>query len=86
MAGTGAERVYIYRNNNGVIEKGYLSYDLWDEAMFPGITNRGSSYIQENYIAETNTFEISYPTETGTETIVLENTDMFEFQEFVEEN
>ena len=85
MAGTGAERVNIFRNRDGVIEKGQLSYDLWDETMFPGITNRGSSYIQENYIAETNTFEIVYPTETGSETIVIEDMDMFEFEEFVEE-
>lgn len=86
MAGTGAERIYIYRNNNGVIEKGRLVYDLWDENLFPGITNRGSSYIQEKYIAQTNTFEIAYPTEIGTETIVLADMNMFEFEEFVEEN
>ncbi len=83
--GTGARRVYIYRNNDGVIEIGRLSYDLWDSTMFPGITNMGASYIEENYIAETNTFEITYPTETGSETIVIEDTDMFEFEEFVEE-
>ena len=83
--GTGAGRVYIFRNNDGIIERGYLSYDLWDEAMFPDIGNRGSSYIQEKYIAETNTFEIVYPTETGNETIVIEGIDMFEFEEFVEE-
>ena len=40
---------------------------------FSGITNRGSAYIQENYIAETNTFEIVYPTEEGSETIVIED-------------
>lgn len=80
--GTGAERVYVFRNNSGVIEKGQLSYDLWDETMFPGITNMGSAYIQENYIAETNTFEIVYPTETGSETIVIEDMYMFEFEEF----
>lgn len=85
MAGTGAERVVIYRNNDGVIERGHLSYDLWDSSLFPGITNRGSSYIQENYIVETNTFKIGYPTETGYEKIILENMDMFEFEEFVEE-
>lgn len=83
--GTGARRVYIYRNHDGVIEKGRLSYDLWDSTMFPGITNMGASYIEENYIAETNTFEITYPTETGSETIVLEGMDLFEFEEFVEE-
>ena len=83
--GTGARRVYIYRNNDGVIEIGRLSYDLWDSTMFPGITNMGASYIEENYIAETNTFEIVYPTETGSETIVIEDMDMFEFEEFVEE-
>lgn len=86
MAGTGAERVYIYRNNSGVIEKGRLAYDLWDEEVFPGITNRGSAYILEKYIAENDTFEISYPTENDMETIVLENMDMFEFGEFVEES
>ena len=85
MYGTGAERVYIFRNNNGAIEKGYLTYDLWDSTMFEGITNMGSSYIQENYIVETNTFEIEYPTETGSKTIVIEDMDMFEFEEFVEE-
>jgi len=83
--GTGAERVYVFRNNDGIIEKGYLSYDLWDDTMFPGIGNRGSSYIQENYIAETNTFEIVYPTEMGSETIVIEDMELFEFEEFVEE-
>lgn len=83
--GTGARRVYIYRNNDGVIEIGRLSYDLWDSTMFPGITNMGASYIEENYIAETNTFEIVYPTEKGSETIVIEGMDMFEFEEFVEE-
>lgn len=85
MFGTGAERVYVFRNNNGVIEKGYLSYDLWDDTMFVGIMNTGSSYIQECYKAETNTFEISYPTETGDESIILENMDMFKFEKFVEE-
>lgn len=85
MAGTGAERVYIFRNNGGVIDKGHLSYDLWDETMFSGITNRGSAYIQENYIAETNTFEIVYPTEDGSETIVIEDMNKIEFEEFVEE-
>jgi len=83
--GTGARRVYIYRNKNGVIEIGRLSYDLWDSTMFPGITNMGSSYIEENYIAETNTFEIVYPTETGFETIVIEGTNRFEFEEFTDE-
>lgn len=83
--GTGARRVYIYRNNDGVIEIGRLSYDLWDSTMFPDISNMGSSYIEENYIAETNTYEIVYPTEKGSETIVIEGIDMFEFEEFVEE-
>lgn len=86
IAGTGAGRVYVYRNDNGVIEKGRLSYDLWDSKLFPGITNRGSSYIQEKYIFENDTFEITYPTETGIESIILEDMDMFEFQQFVEEN
>lgn len=85
MYGTGAERVYVYRNNDGVIERGYLSYDPWDSALFPGISNTGASYISENYIAETNTFEIVYQTATGSETIVLENIDMFVFEEFVED-
>lgn len=85
MAGTGARRVYPYRNKDGVIEIGRLSYDLWDSTMFPGITNTGSSYIEESYIAETNTFEIVYPTETGSETIVIEGMDLFEFEEFAEE-
>lgn len=53
--------------------------------MFPGITNMGASYIEENYIAETNSFEIIYPTETGFETIIIKDMDMFEFEEFVEE-
>ena len=44
----------------------------------------GASYIEEHYIAETNTFEIMYPTETGSETIVIEDMGMFEFEEFVE--
>ena len=83
--GTGAERVYVFRNNNGVIERGYLSYDLWDSIMFEGITNRGSSYILENYIVETNTFEIEYPTDAGSKTMVIEDMDMFEFEKFVEE-
>ena len=85
MYGTGAERVYIFRNNNGAIEKGYLSYDLWDSTMFEGITNMGSSYIQENYIVETNTFEIEYPTETGSKKLVIEDLNMFVFEKFVEE-
>lgn len=83
--GTGVRRVYIYHNNDGVIEIGRLSYDLLDSTMFPGITNMGASYIEENYIAETNSFEIVYPTETGFETIVIEDMDMFEFEEFVED-
>lgn len=80
--GTGAERVYIFRNNDGIIEKGRISYDLWHDT---GITNIGSSYIQENYIAETNTFEIVYQTKEGPETIVIEDMSVFEFEEFVEE-
>ena len=82
IAGTGAERVYIFRNNNGVIERGYISYERWRDT---GITNIGSSYIQENYIAESNTFEIVYQTEAGTETIVIEDLDVFVFEEFAEE-
>lgn len=80
--GTGAERVYVYRNNNGVIEKGHLSYDLWDKTMFPNIVNRGSAYIQERYVAESNMFEIIYQTETSYEKIDLKNIDMFEFEAF----
>jgi hypothetical protein len=83
--GTGAQRVYIYRNNNGNIERGHLSYDLWNSSLFPGISNQGSSYIQEKYIEETNTYEIKYPTEAGEKSVIFENLDMFEFQEFIEE-
>lgn len=84
--GTGAERVYVYRNNNGVIEKGWLSYDSWDDTLFPGIVNHGAGYIQEKYISENDTFEITYYTESGTASVILEDMAMFEFQEFVELN
>lgn len=83
--GTGARRVYIYRNHNGVIERGSLSYDLWDERTFPGITNQGASYIAEQYFEEENIFEISYPVEDGAECIVLEDLEWFVFEEFIDE-
>ena len=86
MAGTGAERVYVYRNNNGLIERGRLSYDLWDDTLFQGITNRGSSYVQEKYISETDTFKITYPTETETACVIVEDMNWIIFEEFVEEN
>ena len=83
--GTGAGRVFIYRNNYGVIEVGRLVYDTWDASMFPNIVNHGSSYVQEKYIPENETIEISYVTETGDTSIVLYDFEMMEFQKFVEE-
>ena len=85
MYGTGATRVYVYRNNDGVIERGWLAYDTWDATLFPDISNRGASYLQEKYIVDNNTFTITYPTETDNATIVLEDLDMFEFEPFVVE-
>ena len=79
MYGTGAGRVYIYRNHNGVIEVGYLCYDLTDESLFPGITNQGSSYIQEIYQPENETFEIYYPVEDGTKSVILHDIEWVEF-------
>lgn len=79
MYGTGARRVYIYRNHDGVIEVGYFCYDLTDESLFPGITNQGSSYIQEIYYPENEIFEISYPTEDGTKSILLQDIEWVEF-------
>ncbi len=79
MYGTGARRVYIYRNHDGVIEVGYFCYDLWDESLFPGITNQGSSYIQEIYHPENETFEISYPIDEGTKSVILQNIEWVEF-------
>ena len=64
-----------------MIERGYLAYDLWDDEMFPGITNRGSAYIQEKYVVESGTFEITYPTEAGVACIVLEGLELFVFDE-----
>ncbi|MBR2045097.1 MAG: hypothetical protein IJ958_03055 [Agathobacter sp.] len=82
MYGTGAARVYIFRNHNGAIEVGYLCYDLYDESRFPGITNRGSSYIQESYHPENQTFVISYPIEDGTKSVILEDMKWVEFVPF----
>ena len=79
MYGTGARRVYIYRNHDGVIEVGYFCYDLMNESLVPGITNVGSSYIQEIYHSENETFEISYPTEEGTKRVILQNIEWVEF-------
>lgn len=79
MYGTGAARVYIYRNHNGVIEVGYFSYDLTDETIFPGITNMGAGYIQEIYHPENETFEISYTVEDGTKSVFLEDIEWVEF-------
>ena len=79
MYGTGAERVYVFRYHDGVIEVGYLCYDLTDENMFPGITNMGSSHIQEIYHPENETFEIMYPTEEGMESTILQDMEWVEF-------
>ncbi len=79
MYGTGARRVYVYRKHNGSIEVGSLCYDLTDESMFSGISNQGSSYIQEVYHPETGTFEISYPTEEGTKSVIFQNIEWVEF-------
>ena len=79
MYGTGAERVYVFRYHDGVIEVGYLCYDLTDENMFPGITNMGSSHIQEIYHPENETFEIMYPTEEGMGSTILQDMEWVEF-------
>ena len=79
MYGTGAGRVYIFRNHNGVIEVGSLCYDLTDKDMFSGITNQGSSYIQERYHPHMGAFEISYPAEDGTKSVLLEDMKWIEF-------
>lgn len=82
MYGTGVQRIYIFRNHNGVIEVGYLCYDLWNEAMFPGIIDRGSVYVQEVYHPENGTFEIIYTVEDGTRSVFLENLEWVEFVPF----
>lgn len=82
MYGTGVQRIYIFRNHNGVIEVGYLCYNLWNEAMFPGIINRGSGYVQEVYHPQNGSFEIIYTVEDGTRSVLLENLEWVEFVPF----
>lgn len=84
MYGTGAKRVYIFRNNNGVMEVGYLCYDLYNKTMFPNITDMGAGYIQENYYPENGTFEVLYTTEDGMKSVILEGLDWVEFVPFYE--
>ena len=83
--GTGAQRVCVYRNNGGVIEVGKLVYDTWDASMFPGIINHGSSYVQERYNPENGTIVITYATEDGEASTVLQSLEWMEFQKYMEE-
>jgi len=80
--GTGAKRVYIYRNNNGIIEQGTLAYDTNDSSIFPNINYWGSNAIDETYDPNNGTFIISYSTETGTEQTVFQDMDIINFQPF----
>lgn len=80
--GTGAKRVYVYRNNNGVIEQGTLVYDTHDSSIFPNMYNWGSNAIEETYDPDNNAFIISYSTETGTEQTVLHDMDIISFHQF----
>ena len=80
--GTGAKRVYIYRNNNGVIEQGTLVYDTHDASIFPNLNYWGSNAIEETYDPDNGTFIISYSTETGTEQAVFQDMDIISFQQF----
>ena len=80
--GTGAKRVYIYRNNNGVIEQGTLVYDTNNSSIFPNLNNWGSNAIQEMYDPDNDTFVISYSTETGTEQTVFQDKNIINFQPF----
>lgn len=80
--GTGTKRVYIYRNNNGVIEQGTLVYDTNDSSIFPNLNNWGINAIQEMYDPDNDTFVISYSTETGTEQTVFQDKNIIDFQPF----
>lgn len=85
MAGTGAARVSIFKNNHGVIEEGRLVYDAWDNTLFKGIVNQSSSAIAEKYIPKNDTFEVTYYTEDGTASVIFQGLEAVEFQEFAEE-
>ncbi len=85
--GTGAQRVYVYRNHQGVIEKGRLSYDPENREMFPGMFHWGANAINERYNPEKGVFEIEYAVEGEMEmavTVLELNTDI-QFEVFVEE-
>ncbi len=60
LFGTGAQRVYIYRNHGGVIEKGWLSYDRGNKALFPDMNDWGANAVNERYNPEKGVFEIEY--------------------------
>lgn len=83
--GTGAERVYIYRNHHGVIEQGTLVYDTNDPSIFPNLNNWGSNAINEKYDPENDAFILSYSTDTGTEETILYDKNLISYHPFVPE-
>lgn len=87
LFGTGAQRVYIYRNHGGVIEKGWLSYDRGNEELFPGMHDWGANAVNEKYNPETGVFEIEYAVKESTDmkTTILPLNFEKEYEVFLEQ-
>lgn len=85
MAGTGAARVRVYRNKDGVIERGSLVYDSWDKTLFPGIHDQSSSAIAEKYMPDNNTFKVTYYTKDGMASVTFKGLEVMEFRPIEED-
>lgn len=86
MAGTGKSKLYVYRNNNGVIERGHLVYEdlLRDEEIFPQYEGYQAFVDRENYNPQNDTFEIEYRGQSGLMYATLQGWNLLEFEPFVE--
>ncbi len=87
LYGTGAQRVFVYRNQKGVIEQGWLAYDRGNTQLFPNMNDWGANAVNERYNPEKGVFEIEYSVKDEMEmavTVLPLQTDI-QYEVFVEE-
>ncbi len=69
----------FWRRSEEAIQATASKYGKYCYSIAYGITNCGSSYIQESYHPEHETFEVAYPTEEGTKSVLLQDIEWVEF-------
>lgn len=80
--GTGAERVSVFRNNNGVIEEGFIK-ERELETQFHMDLTWGAGSISQKYDPTENAFVVTGPAEDGsTMTVSFQGLDYFYFGPF----